>query len=311
MNIQGYPTNQVSTFLLAAQKTVPNIKKLPCGLTFVQDPEITGYMCLGFIVFGLSYGVFIIPPLAIFPMHQQGQISTLVVIGYFTVTLCTFVSLFRSVTSDPGRIPLDTRPTSAENINWSHCQKCFIQRPIKSHHCRRCGQCIRQMDHHCPWINNCVGEDNKWIFVLLVFYGALMSFYALIITICHFYVFDPCREDICDMNTFMFAYSRWFMYVAFLLDVVLLLICFTQVVTQVANIYWNRTTLEQIIESAQYYKYGFQDDDHSHSHGKGDLTAYESFQQVWGGGWTCCWLNPFRRRRPSPQYVYNDKLLHV
>ncbi|XP_070562619.1 palmitoyltransferase ZDHHC21-like [Ptychodera flava] len=314
MNIQSYPTNQVSSFLLASQKSVPNIIKLPCGLSFVRDPEMTGYYCLGFIVFGLSYGLFIVPHLVVLPMYQQGQIGTLAVIGYFTSAICTLVSLFRSATSDPGRISMDLRPAEADKLNWTHCQKCFIQRPVNSHHCRRCGQCVRLMDHHCPWINNCVGEDNKWMFVLLVFYGAVLSFLALIFIICHFYFFDPCREDICDKNNFMFKHSRWFMYLAFVLDITLLLICFSQFVTQVVNIYLNRTTLEQIIESAKYYhygQYGEPDEEPKHSHGRGKLTAYESFRNVWGSGTILCWMNPFRRRRATPQFVYNDQLMNV
>ncbi|XP_077867184.1 palmitoyltransferase ZDHHC21-like [Saccoglossus kowalevskii] len=229
----------VSNLLVSGQKSKPNVIKLPCGLYFLKDPDLSGYYCLGFIVYGLSYGAYVLPNIVIYPMYQQGVIDVVIVSGE---------------------------------------------------------------------INNCVGEDNKWIFVLLVFYGALMSFYALILIVCHFYIFPKCQVDICNPDVFMFRHQRWFMYVGFILDLALLLICSTQFLTQVINIFLNRTTLEQIIESANYYRRMQQGQtcNHSHKSDSGRMSAFESFQEVWGSGNVLCWLNPLRRRRASPRFVYNE-----
>ena len=46
---------------------------------------------------------------------------------------------------------------------------------------------IRQFDHHCLWIKNCVGEDNKWIFSLLIFYATALTVLMFCALIYYYY----------------------------------------------------------------------------------------------------------------------------
>ncbi|XP_071944291.1 palmitoyltransferase ZDHHC21-like [Antedon mediterranea] len=214
-------------------RTSPRIKRLPFGLTFLLDSG--GYFPLGFIFFSWLYNSIFVPYIVLHPQYNDGNINIYAVIVYYFFSLFTFVSLFRATTADPGRVDFEGGPTPPYGANdWSLCKKCMVQRPIKSHHCSRCMRCIRKMDHHCPWINNCVGEDNHWLFLLLVFYAALLSIYTFTLQILHFYYFPPCVS--CDKSLFIHHNSRWFMYVVFVLAILLTIICVGQVYTQVINI---------------------------------------------------------------------------
>ncbi|XP_022092263.1 probable palmitoyltransferase ZDHHC21 [Acanthaster planci] len=177
-------------------QTSPKIIFLPCRLQFVRN--VKGYFYLGFIVFTWAYNTYIVPKLVLLPQYNEANISMLPVLCYYAVSLFTVVALFRSATSDPGRLPFDLKPTTSDQLNWTHCQRCLIQRPLKSHHCSKCQRCIRKMDHHCHWINNCVAEDNQWIFILLVFYAVLLSLYTLVLDTLHFYYFPACKT--CNSN---------------------------------------------------------------------------------------------------------------
>merc|ERR1719159_379539 len=44
--------------------------------------------------------------------------------------------------------------------------------PLRTKHCRDCKRCVRTHDHHCPWIGNCVGEGNRFFFLLFMFLQA-------------------------------------------------------------------------------------------------------------------------------------------
>jgi len=64
------------------------------------------------------------------------------------------------------------------------CLTCMVRRPIRGKHCRACHRCVARFDHHCAWLNNCVGVNNYFPFICLVFTNWLnhiiFSFFCLI-----------------------------------------------------------------------------------------------------------------------------------
>lgn len=66
-----------------------------------------------------------------------------------------------------GRVSVDVSPQQEEStihIETRFCTRCTIEQPLRAKHCRYCDVCIAVYDHHCPWMNNCVGERNRFNF---------------------------------------------------------------------------------------------------------------------------------------------------
>lgn len=55
---------------------------------------------------------------------------------------------------------------------------------------------LHQLCHLVFRINNCVGEENHFAFMLLLLYAMLLSTYALILTFFHFWIWPKCSS--CD-----------------------------------------------------------------------------------------------------------------
>ena len=47
--------------------------------------------------------------------------------------------------------------------------QCKLIKTKRSRHCTICGRCVERFDHHCPWVNNCVGDNNHWLFLTFIF----------------------------------------------------------------------------------------------------------------------------------------------
>ena len=72
--------------------------------------------------------------------------------------LLAIVSHARTMTTDPGAIPLHTTPLVLPPPPAAppSCGQCSLSyKPPRAHHCSICRRCIMKMDHHCPWVNNC------------------------------------------------------------------------------------------------------------------------------------------------------------
>ncbi|XP_072173347.1 palmitoyltransferase ZDHHC21-like [Diadema setosum] len=287
-------TDEKEVVLREADENRQSLKvyRLPFGLKLLK--ETRGCFYLTFITTLWAYNSYFIPTLVLGPMYRDQQLGIWALWVFLCLSALTFISLVRSSTSDPGFISLHHRATTADQINWTHCRKCLIQRPLKSHHCSRCNRCVRRMDHHCPWINNCIGEDNQWIFVLLLLYGLLLSGCALLLDVLHFYYFKPC--SVCDKDSFVWRHQRYLMYGCFGSGMLLGFFCISQFITQVFNISMDKTTVESLI-------YGNRP---LHEQPKVTKTVMDNFHDVFGRGRIICWLNPLRKRRGRNIIVYAD-----
>jgi len=63
--------------------------------------------------------------------------------------------------------------TSVGDMTEKYCVNCFIDIPIRGKHCKICQSCIATFDHHCVWLGNCIGENNRKLFLLFLFLHSL------------------------------------------------------------------------------------------------------------------------------------------
>ena len=48
------------------------------------------------------------------------------------------------------------------------CSVCFLDIPLRAKHCKTCKHCVATFDHHCSWVGNCIGEKNKFLFMIFL-----------------------------------------------------------------------------------------------------------------------------------------------
>ena len=80
--------------------------------------------------------------------------------AFATLTVLAMVSHFKAMTTDPGTVPPDAKPTEempppdaepdAVIPRKGHrlCRRCKSFKPARAHHCSVCRRCIIKMDHH-------------------------------------------------------------------------------------------------------------------------------------------------------------------
>ena len=55
-----------------------------------------------------------------------------------------------------------------KNVSAKFCFECNILKK-KSRHCEICNHCVDNFDHHCPYILNCIGDNNRKLFIIFLF----------------------------------------------------------------------------------------------------------------------------------------------
>ncbi|KAG9486705.1 hypothetical protein GDO78_006862 [Eleutherodactylus coqui] len=138
---------------------------------FVADPQ--GWCCVGVIFLIWLYNTVFIPKLILFPRFEEGHVTAAEIWAYYITSLFCVVSLLRASTADPGKLQ-DSPKIPLTGIG------CSLQ----------------------TLINNCVGEDNHWLFLQLCFYTQLLSGYTLILDFCHYYYFLPMKAINWDLFVF-------------------------------------------------------------------------------------------------------------
>ncbi|KAK3089847.1 hypothetical protein FSP39_007055 [Pinctada imbricata] len=209
------PTSQYSENIM--------VTRLPCigRIHFVKDKG--GMMSLGFVVLYWIYGTWCSLTVILLPHWRDGQTSDFMIFLFCLCSIMCISSLIRVSTLNPGRVPLISEESSfgIDYSHWELCPKCNRKRPPRAHHCRRCQQCVLRMDHHCPWINNCVGEENHWAFMQLLFWAFCLGSMAFLACQLHFWYYPPCVT--CNKDTFYIKHSIWFNYLLTVLAVFMML----------------------------------------------------------------------------------------
>ena len=64
------------------------------------------------------------------------------------------------------------------------CPICLVDKNLHSTHCKVCNKCLtKDFEHHCSYINNCIGENNRRVFVFFLiscFIGILTFTYLAV-----------------------------------------------------------------------------------------------------------------------------------
>ena len=59
------------------------------------------------------------------------------------------------------------------------CEKCQITKlPLRSHHCPKCEKCVKSFDHHCWILAGCVGENNRFMLIIFLFFQNISIIYS-------------------------------------------------------------------------------------------------------------------------------------
>lgn len=73
---------------------------------------------------------------------------------------------------------LDKAIKEERNIDY-FCFYCRCLWSSSAVHCKTCEKCVEGFDHHCPFINNCIGHNNRWNFIVFLFTAFLYTISAV------------------------------------------------------------------------------------------------------------------------------------
>ncbi len=83
------------------------------------------------------------------------------------------------LTSATGEQPrADESPKPQFEVSQNFCTLCRVVQPLRTKHCRACDRCVATFDHHCKWLGNCVGEKNKPVFFVYVWFQLAQCFWC-------------------------------------------------------------------------------------------------------------------------------------
>lgn len=257
-------------------------------LRVVKDRR--GWLMALSVVLYWAYGNWSTWSAILLPYYYDGSIHGFVLLYYAFVSLMCLASFFRASTLNPGSLR-HTHLSEAEiGGDWTECKTCLIKRPPMCHHCRRCGQCVRKMDHHCPWINNCVGEENQFAFLLLLIYACLMSLNTLVLQVAYYFWFGNCNS--CDVESFVIRYRTAIILSCMVMGVFMLFSMAGLFVTQHISVIHETTTLEWMkIQQTVFYTGIIPENIPEQT-----KTCFEAYSVLCGSHFFWVWLLPCRRR---------------
>ncbi|KAF4746901.1 hypothetical protein FOZ63_030566 [Perkinsus olseni] len=255
----------------------PNKPNNACGLCFVV-------VVLGFILVEYASFVFLLwgPLLPWTP-------ALLTLCTFHVLVAMTLWSLYMSVTTDPGAVPLYWGfHIGEENKRRRYCKMCNVWKPERTHHCSICNRCNLNMDHHCPWINNCVGFYNRKFFMQLLFYvyATLAVYTAAGAYPLYLHISEVIMVDIRFLDSGDIIISITYGIAVFFITTLTSFVKF-----HVALVTENSTTIENL-EKESGEAASTQHDQHVHNRSKYDMGCWRrNVEQVMGSS-TLWWFMP-------------------
>ena len=103
--------------------------------------------------------------------YLASSIHTIILMFIFIAMMLVFIKL---VFSNPGIIINRTKKKEwltlvldGDNLK-NICPYCKVKRVQLGKHCFTCGHCVKEYGHHCNIIRNCIGEENRLIYLLFL-----------------------------------------------------------------------------------------------------------------------------------------------
>jgi len=181
---------------------------------------------LAAIIF-LTYYPFVI----LQPHETKYQIFEMVI--FHISLLFMLASYVQCMCLDPGTVPPVWVAEHEEDESLQRCRKCNLPKPPRAHYCSITKRLVLNMDHFCPWIVNTVGFYNRKFFVLFLLWTC--------VTIC---IFIGSSIVHLATNPTMDIVGAFNLYLAILIDAVLLLFLSGFLMFHLFLVVKNRTTIE-------------------------------------------------------------------
>uniref|UniRef100_A0A915PSP6 Palmitoyltransferase n=1 Tax=Setaria digitata TaxID=48799 RepID=A0A915PSP6_9BILA len=136
-------------------------------------PSFLQMVCWVAIPVAASSTAFLLMPLHVLYAPLVVFIGTI----WLVLQIITLTCIDPAVTNiQRSQAPAYFDPSKHEHVIENlFCNICLVNVDPTCKHCRQCNKCISGFDHHCKWLNNCVGEVNYRLFLLLVLSVCLIS----------------------------------------------------------------------------------------------------------------------------------------
>jgi len=134
-----------------------------------------------FLIVG-GYTTFLISLSHLVPNKFVGEEHWYIFLIFVVYDLAWFYHVHRS---NPGTVTKDNCENYIERFKYDYvlyfpkkCEKCNVLRPARAKHCYICNRCVARFDHHCAWVNNDIGAENLWKFLLFLLNTGFICLYC-------------------------------------------------------------------------------------------------------------------------------------
>ena len=139
---------------------------------------------ISFCIFFISYSVFIY-------FSQLCYLNSNYCFLFLMINFIYFITFYLICISNPGYIENNDNESwlnlvmKGSDIN-NMCPYCKVTKEKFSKHCYSCKKCVKEQAHHCILFGNCIGQNNK---ILYIIYLSILIVYFVISYFISFHVF--------------------------------------------------------------------------------------------------------------------------